>query len=200
MSGSGRGRGGGAGRGSGNKRRAGRGGNSHGSKGSSFNSKGKTGDNKDLGTHVFDYGPRNAADIMTTTWEKIVIYTGSKFGEDISNELRTGTRIVPPKPIIPAASILWYKADVQRNEMKLQNLIDKKEESLLSLNSAIVGEQDAIKLALKLHKNKMTLSAISRELATAGHFARTSTPRHPRVVNLSTLRRVIDRAETELEL
>jgi hypothetical protein len=33
-----------------------------------------------LGTHVFDYGQKSAADQMRTSWEKLVQYVGTNFG------------------------------------------------------------------------------------------------------------------------
>jgi hypothetical protein len=41
-----------------------------------------------LGTHVFDYGHNSAADLMRTSWEKLVQYVGTNYGQDICNELQ----------------------------------------------------------------------------------------------------------------
>ena len=41
-----------------------------------------------LGTNVFDYGTKGAADQMRTSWEKLVQYVGTNYGQDISNELQ----------------------------------------------------------------------------------------------------------------
>jgi hypothetical protein len=40
-----------------------------------------------LGTNVFDYGQKAAADQMRTTWDKLVQHVGASFGQDISREL-----------------------------------------------------------------------------------------------------------------
>jgi hypothetical protein len=51
-----------------------------------------------LGTNVFDYGQKNAADQMRTSWEKLVQYVGTNYGQDISNELQnkiTATLVEP---------------------------------------------------------------------------------------------------------
>ncbi len=40
-----------------------------------------------LGSHVFDYAQKGAADQMRTTWEKIVHHVGTIYVHDISNEL-----------------------------------------------------------------------------------------------------------------
>jgi hypothetical protein len=41
-----------------------------------------------ISTNVFDYGQKSAADLMRTSWEKIVQYVGTNYGQDISNELQ----------------------------------------------------------------------------------------------------------------
>jgi hypothetical protein len=38
-----------------------------------------------LGTNVFDYGHKSAADQMRTLWEKLLQYFGTNYGQDISN-------------------------------------------------------------------------------------------------------------------
>jgi hypothetical protein len=41
-----------------------------------------------LGTNVFDYGQKSAADQMRTSWEKLVQYVGTNYGQDINNALQ----------------------------------------------------------------------------------------------------------------
>jgi hypothetical protein len=41
-----------------------------------------------IGTNVFDYGQKFAADLMRTLLEKLVQYVGTNYGQDISNELQ----------------------------------------------------------------------------------------------------------------
>jgi hypothetical protein len=40
-----------------------------------------------LGTNVFDYGQNSAADLLRTSWENLVQYVGTNYGQDMSNEL-----------------------------------------------------------------------------------------------------------------
>jgi hypothetical protein len=40
-----------------------------------------------LGTNVFGYGQKSAADQMRTSWEKLAQYVRTNYGQDISNEL-----------------------------------------------------------------------------------------------------------------
>ena len=51
-----------------------------------------------LGSHVFDYGQKGAADNMRTTWEKIVHHAGTIYGHDISNELQNRKTITIEEP------------------------------------------------------------------------------------------------------
>jgi hypothetical protein len=41
-----------------------------------------------LGTNVFDYGQKSSADQICTSWEKLVQYVGTNYGQDINNKLQ----------------------------------------------------------------------------------------------------------------
>jgi hypothetical protein len=41
-----------------------------------------------LGTNMFDYVQKSAADQMSTSWEKLVQYVGTNYGQNINNELQ----------------------------------------------------------------------------------------------------------------
>ena len=41
-----------------------------------------------LGTSVFDYSQKSAADQTRSSWEKLVQYVGTNYGQEISNELQ----------------------------------------------------------------------------------------------------------------
>jgi hypothetical protein len=47
-----------------------------------------------IGTHVFDYGQKSAADQMSTSWEKLVQYVGTNYGQDINNELQNKVWVI----------------------------------------------------------------------------------------------------------
>jgi hypothetical protein len=51
-----------------------------------------------LTSNVFDYGQKGLADQMRTTWEKIVQYVGTTYGQDICNELQNKTMVTIPQP------------------------------------------------------------------------------------------------------
>jgi hypothetical protein len=52
-----------------------------------------------LGTNVFDYGQNYAADQMGTSWEKIVQYVGTNYGQYINNELQNKVLVVITEPV-----------------------------------------------------------------------------------------------------
>jgi hypothetical protein len=84
--------------GRGGGRNNGRGGRGHGGRGGRGRGRGqnytgltnttKKGMCANLGTNIFDYGQNSAADLMRTSWEKLVQYVGTNYGQDISNELQ----------------------------------------------------------------------------------------------------------------
>jgi hypothetical protein len=52
-----------------------------------------------LGTNVFDYVQKSAADQMRTSWEKLVQYAGTNYGQDINNELQNKVWVVLTEPV-----------------------------------------------------------------------------------------------------
>ena len=52
-----------------------------------------------LGSNVFDYGHKAAADQMQTSWEKLVQYVGTNYGQDISNELQNKITVTIAEPV-----------------------------------------------------------------------------------------------------
>ena len=52
-----------------------------------------------LGNNVFDYGHKAAADQMRTSWEKLVQYVGTNYGQDISNELQNKLTVTLAEPV-----------------------------------------------------------------------------------------------------
>jgi hypothetical protein len=52
-----------------------------------------------LGSNVFDYGHRAAADQMRTSWEKLVQFVGTNYGQDISNELQKKIPVILSEPV-----------------------------------------------------------------------------------------------------
>jgi hypothetical protein len=47
---------------------------------------------------VFDYGQKSTVDQMRTSWEKLVQYVGTNYGQDINNELQNNIIVVLIEP------------------------------------------------------------------------------------------------------
>ena len=56
---------------------------------------------KELDGNIFDYGWRTAADQMRNSQVEIVQYVGTKYGEDIANELENQRRLILPVAAYP---------------------------------------------------------------------------------------------------
>ena len=112
MSGRGNGRGG-RGNGRGGRGRGGRSNNRGGGRGQHYagaSSSAKKGMCSALGTSVFDYSQRAAADQMKTSWEKLVQYVGTTYGQDISNELQNRLTVTLAEPTYSAAIMTRHTA------------------------------------------------------------------------------------------
>jgi protein-disulfide isomerase-like protein with CxxC motif len=62
---------------------------------------------------VFDYGHKEAADQMRTSWEKLVQYVGATYGQDISNELHNKTTAILAEPVHTTAVLTMHAAREQ---------------------------------------------------------------------------------------
>ena len=98
----------------------------------------KTGATKELGSHIYDYGSKAAADQMKTTTEQIVLHAGSKFGEDISTEIRTRAKVIIPEVEIP-----------EEAQKKHELLLAKENQQLIRSKAANLKAIEAIKQALE---------------------------------------------------
>ena len=70
----------------------------------------KKGMNEALGTNVFDYGQKAAADQMRTSWEKVTEYVGTTYGQYISNELQNKVAVILPEPVHNAGGLTRHRA------------------------------------------------------------------------------------------
>jgi hypothetical protein len=52
-----------------------------------------------LGTNVFYYGHKSAADQMLTSWENLVQYVGTNYGQEINKELQNKVWVVLTEPV-----------------------------------------------------------------------------------------------------
>ena len=120
------------------------------------NNQKQTGACKALGFHVFDYGPKDAADQMANTWEQIIIHTGTTLGEDIRNELRNRKKVNLPKPGLPPTAVEAHEAAVKLYKLQKEKMITAKAAAINTIDTAILNTKDAVEIA-KLTINKAEL-------------------------------------------
>ena len=135
----------------------------------------KTGVSKTLGNHVFDFGPKNAADQMTTTWEQIIIHVGINMGEDIRNELRNRTRVTIPPPDMPAAAVARHTADTDWERQQNENIRDQYRQAATTLEASItatpVSEAGQIaKLTLEKANIEREIARLERAISNPPHI------------------------------
>ena len=90
---------------------------------------------KELESNVFDYGVHNAADLMRTTQEKIVLYVGAKYGEDIANKLTNKVTVTIPPPVYSAAIIVRHQQWEQLVQKKQVNMLAALQSKLTKLEA-----------------------------------------------------------------
>ena len=81
---------------------------------------------------MFDYGQKSASDQTISSWDKLVQYVGTNYGQDISNELQNKLTVNLVEPvhapeviaqhIIRERMIRTGQTNIQ-TEMKTQNII-----------------------------------------------------------------------------
>jgi hypothetical protein len=128
--------------GRGGGRNNGRGGRVHGGRGGRGRGQNYTGSANttkkvmcaNLGTNVFDYGKNSAADLMRTSWEKLVQYVSTNYGKYISNELQNKITVdiielvhsaeVLRKHGLREAMIRYGQRNIQRSRQAQDNILE----------------------------------------------------------------------------
>jgi hypothetical protein len=90
-----------------------------------------------LGTNVFDYGQKAAADQMQTSWEKITECVGTARGQDISDELQNKTAVVITEPVHAPAVLLRNQTQEVAVRVSQNNLQVARRASLTVLQAQV---------------------------------------------------------------
>jgi len=112
-----------------------------------------------LGNNVFDYGHKGATDQMCTSWEKLVQYVGTTYGQDISNELQNKIELIIPEPTHTAAVITRHTAREQMIRQGQANLQTAHQQQLILLEAAVAAGNDP--------EAPMRLAVLQNEIAQA---------------------------------
>ena len=108
-----------------------------------------------LGNHVFEYGQKESADQVRTTWDKIVQYSGTIYGHDISNELQNKKTLVIQEPEYSQDTLTEHADATQRRDThhaRITRARTAKKIALEALSDA--GDADAT-IALAELQNEM---------------------------------------------
>lgn len=100
-----------------------------------------------LGSHVYDYGQKNAADLMQTSWEKLVQYVGTTYGQDIANKLQNKNTVVLSEPVhAPSITARHTQRETVIRDGQVRILIARQaQEAVLLLAN---NPDDTIRLAI----------------------------------------------------
>ena len=104
-----------------------------------------------LGTNVFDYGQKSSADQLRTSWEKLVQYVGTNYGQDVSNELQNKITVILPEPTYTAAIMTRHaarEAMIRRGQRNLQTARRAQEFVLQAAVEAAVDPTAPMQLAM----------------------------------------------------
>jgi hypothetical protein len=90
-----------------------------------------------LGTNVFDYSQKSAADQMRTSWEKLVQYVGTNYGQDISNELQNKLTVTLVEPVHTAEILTRHDARVRMVRTGQANIHQARIDQVTVLRQAV---------------------------------------------------------------
>jgi hypothetical protein len=157
--------------GRGGGRNNGRGGRGHGGRGGCGRGRGQnyTGSaNKtkeclcvNLGTNVFDYGQKSAADLMRTSWEKPVQYVGTNYGQDIINELQDTINVDIIEPVHSYELLRKHglrEAMIRSGEQNIQRARQAQE---IILKAAVVENDPDAPMKLAILQNEISQGEFS---------------------------------------
>jgi hypothetical protein len=98
-----------------------------------------------LGNNVFNYGHRVAADQMRTSWEKLVQFVGTNYGQDISNELQNKIPVILSKPVHTLEVLARHAIQEQMVQTREENLQQARlsKQVILEAAAALGTDSDA---------------------------------------------------------
>jgi hypothetical protein len=103
-----------------------------------------------FGTNVFDYGQKSAADLMHTSWEKLVHYVGTNYGQDISNELQNNISVDIIEPVYYAEVLRkngLREAMIRSGQQNIQRA-RQAQEKILEAAVLVKDPDDPMKLSI----------------------------------------------------
>ncbi len=104
---------------------------------------------------MFDYGHKAAADQMRTSWEKLVHYVGSNYGQDISNELQNKSTVKLDEPVHTTTVLNRHKTREQMIRAGQVNLQKARNAKRVILEAAVAGGDPDAPMQLAILENEI---------------------------------------------
>ena len=121
-----------------------------------------------LSANIFDYGTKGAADQMRTSWEKLMQYVGTNYGQDISNELQNKAVITLAKLTHSATVLARHAAHEMMICTSQMNLQAARHAQLLLLEALVDSRVDP--------EAPMKLAVLQNEMAQVEFEAAVDVP------------------------
>jgi hypothetical protein len=118
---------------------------------------------------VFDYDQKSASYLMRTSWEKLVQYVGTNYGQDIRNELQNKITVYIIEPV--------HYAEVLRKHVLREAIIRSRQRNIqrarqaqeIILKAAVVANDPDAPMKLEILQNEIAQGDFlsSNEIAKA---------------------------------
>jgi hypothetical protein len=108
-----------------------------------------------LGTNVFGYGQKSAADLMHTSWERLVQYVGTTYGQDISNELQNKITVDIIEPVHSAEVLRkngFREAMIRYGQLNIQQARQAQD---IIIKAAVVANDPDAPMKLEILQNEI---------------------------------------------
>jgi hypothetical protein len=84
---------------------------------------------KELAPHVFDFGAKDSADLLTTSWDAMKVHIGTKYNEDIKMELENGSETIIPLPKLSEELTKVHEEQWEQQKRRLERILRAKEQA-----------------------------------------------------------------------
>jgi hypothetical protein len=100
---------------------------------------------KGLGTHVFDFGSKDPADLLTTSWDALKVHVGTKYNEDIKMELENGSETtIPLLPKLSEELTRVHEEQWEQQKRRLERILRAKEQAEIVAKTKLIAATEYI--------------------------------------------------------
>jgi len=117
---------------------------------------------------MFNYGHKAAADQLRTSWEKLVDYVGTNYGQDISNELQNKLTVTLAEPAHDSAVLQRHAVREQMIRNGQANLQQARQAQQTILRKAVKDKTDPeAPMKLAILENKIAQGIFKQQAEVA---------------------------------